>query len=165
MSDNHRPMAFRRKYSDAQNAAVVDAVLVDGLHPQEVERLAAAGELREGLEAFTMPWRTVQDKAGDARREQATRDLAAADGDAALGAIGARIVATLDREVARLERSQRHGRAEPAEIAAAAKAVREVGAMRRELERAKPRAARGGKPEPDSSPERDDWLAGVAAAE
>lgn len=154
-------MAFAKRYSDAQTAAVVAAQLDHGLSGAATSAAAARGELPgigRDLEPFEIPAGTCRDKAGDERRRRHAVEAASAGPDAVLRLVTGEAVAMLERHAARLRKRRRTVTA--AEIAELAKAGRAVADLVKASQGG--RAVASGNGDAKSDGGESDYLAGLA---
>lgn len=159
---------FQRRYSSAQNAAIIAAQLDLGWSAAVAQRAAVAGELPEPgkpgafLPAFEIPVHTARDKAGDERRRRKTEEVAKGGASAELAAIVGKLMIAAGKEADRIARKQAAGVVMPERIAAAARMTREIAQLVRELDKAP--VTRTAAPAGDAPANGTDggWLADVA---
>ena len=131
---------FQARYSSAQNAAVIAAGLDLGWSGAEISRAAGAGELPEPgagrtLDAFTIPPATARDKVGDERRRRHAQELAEHGAGAELAELTGELMTSARREVERIKRAQDRGPVDASRIREAARMLREVAGLARDMER------------------------------
>lgn len=96
-----------------QRDACARAVVDRGLGPAEVVRLAAAGELEQGLAAFEVPPATVSSWASRLRKRRAgtvATSSAATPAAERIAALQARLINAVEHELDAVERAQRRRR-------------------------------------------------------
>ena len=128
---------FAPKYAEEERAAIVAAVLDQGLSAPAAVKLAAAGTLEGVGHAFEMPAGTARELV---RREREDRDYAVRatpEGAASIAeAIPGRIVRLLDAELARIEKEATDGdKLDTAQLRNIARVHREL-ATKRDANRA-----------------------------
>jgi hypothetical protein len=125
------------KYTDAQRAGVVDAVLERGMSSPAATRAAAAGEL-PGLEPFTMPVPTARDLVRKERERRADIEAKRAAREDPRAAVQAMVAQLLGDARAELER-MRQGATDSAEqwekLRTAARAIGEIERVARAVHR------------------------------
>lgn len=157
-------MAFPRRYSDEQKAAIVWAVLDRDprLSCPKAVAAAQAGEL--GLPAFTIPKTTAQSIMRDEKHRRLVDDNAPGSGRTPVDVLEDAAGVLAGMVALRTGRARRRKSTTSAEIAEIAKAGREVAAMVRALKDPKPPGPKG---KQDTTPDTDEnppsFLAQVAA--
>lgn len=153
---------FQRRYSDAQDRAIIAAQVDHGLSARLAAEAAAAGELpgAGGLAPFKIPAGTARDKASAERRKRRTAAIVAGGPSAALEGLAGRVLSMLEREALRIERAAQRGEIDPARIGALARAGREAAQLVK-VSRRTPAPVEEGASSPDE-PDETDYLAGLA---
>lgn len=154
---------FQRRYSDAQDRAIIAAQVDHGLSAVRAVELAAAGTLpgAGGLEAFTMPAATARDKAGVERRRRRTAEIVAGGPSAALENVAAELLALVEHEVKRATKAATRAPIRPGRIVELARAGREVAQLVK-VAGGKAPAPAAGTGDGGSPDDGDDFLAGLA---
>lgn len=138
------------RWSEPQRAAIVREIIAGGVSARVACERAAAGELEHSteLEPFAMPVATAQHYAGQERRRLELETIAR-DPTGPAARVYRQTAADLERASRR--ESRRRGGPRPSELAAIARAARELETLRRSLERTGTQPA----PAPSSSPQGD----------
>lgn len=153
---------FQRRYSDAQDRAIIAAQIEYGMSPRAAAEAAALGELPGGggLAPFEIPMATARHKAGEVRRHRKAAEVIDAGPSVALDALVGEVLAGLDREAQRARAAQARGDDCTARYARLARAGKDAAALVRAS-----RQTPTGKPTPaevEREEQADGFLAGLA---